>query len=821
MMKEMLKELISRLTEEQQQSLMEIAALRESQETQVPEQYDIAIIGISGRYPQAAHHYDFWHKLQQGANFIREVPGERWDHWQYYDPTLRKSFTPYKTCCKFGAFLKDYDHFDAAFFEVRPDEVYAMDPQERLALETTWSCIEDAGYTPHGLGSEVGVFSGVTYGEYQKLIPISSHSFMLNNRIAYFFNFRGPAITTDAGCCSSLTAIHLACQSLRRNECQAAIVVGTNVILHPDHYSSTLLSPTTEPFSNPFGRDDGWIPAEGVVSILLKPLSRAVRDRDQIYAVIQSSHISQEGKTSWFGAFNPKQQAKLIQTNFQKSGIHPETIRYVEAAANGSSLGDAIEMDGLTTAFQQFTDKKQFCPIGTVKSNIGHGEGVSTLLQLTKVLLQFKSRTLLPLLHLEETNPNINMVNSPFYFQQCLEKWEPLTIRINEEQFTLPLRATISSFGAGGSIGHLILEEYIPAKTEKPALKNYFIPLSAKTSAQLKQTITGYLEFFEHYLTFDSEWEANYNLFNIMFTLCMGRVAFEERVAVIADTLPALMKKLSQWLRGEEAPDIITGHCGSGSLKKENLQTEAQSYLENQSWRDLAALWVRGLEIPWETFFKPYNVQRISLPTYCFQQQPFPIPKPVLAKFASDSGAIKTRPNIEKLNSASHIKNIPQNQVKKRGAAQRLVPEINPIISEVFREAYGNIIHIPAQQIDVTVPFESYGIDSAIIVNLANRLETYFKNVPKTLFFECETLQDVIKYFMNHYPEEIQNIISQKTKLASGEPAPPLLRPAPREQRIETNEESSGDFDGDFSVGQLTKEILSNRISKETVLQKL
>ena len=251
-----------------------------------------------------------------------------------------------------------------------------MDPQERLALETTWSCIEDAGYVPAKLDKEVGIFSGLTYGEYQKIIPFTTHFCMLNNRIAYFFDFQGPTVTTDAGCSSSLTAIHLACQSLRRKECQTAIVIGANVILHPDHYTSLSpgLSPTTQPVSNPFGTDDGWIPAEGVVSILLKPLPQALQSQDHIYAVIKSSHISQEGKTSWFAAFNPKQQAKLIRDHLEKSGIHPETISYVEAAANGSSLGDAIELEGLTTAFNHFTDKKQFCPLGSVKANVGHGE---------------------------------------------------------------------------------------------------------------------------------------------------------------------------------------------------------------------------------------------------------------------------------------------------------------------------------------------------------------------------------------------------------------------------------------------------------------
>jgi acyl transferase domain-containing protein len=285
MSKTKLKQIVSQLTKEQQQSLAEIVSRRKTQQL---EPSDIAIIGLSGRYPQADNHYDFWNKVQQRTNFIQEVPVSRWDHSDYYDPQVNKSFVPHKTRCKFGAFLNAYDQFDASFFDLHPGEVSGMDPQERLALETSWSCIEDAGYVPSMLDKEVGIFSGLTYGEYQKIIPITTHFCMLNNRIAYFFNFQGPTVTTDAGCSSSLTAIHLACQSLIRKECQTAIVIGANVILHPDHYTSLSpgLSPTAHPFSNPFGTDDGWIPAEGVVSILLKPLRSALQSRDHIYAVI-------------------------------------------------------------------------------------------------------------------------------------------------------------------------------------------------------------------------------------------------------------------------------------------------------------------------------------------------------------------------------------------------------------------------------------------------------------------------------------------------------------------------------------------------------
>ena len=305
-------------------------------------------------------------KFKQGMNFIEEVPRNRWKHDDYYQPDAVDSGFVNKTRCKFGAFLNSIDSFDAEFFNIPASEVALMDPQERIALETTWACIEDAGYVPSELGSHVGVFVGMTYNDFQKFIPVTIHSYSLTARISYYFNFQGPAITTDAGCSSSLTAIDLACNALKRNECQTAFVVGSNVILHPQHYTSmpTMLSSSLTPKSQPFGTGDGWFPAEGVVSILLKPLKKVEGDHDHIYGIIKSSHTRQEGKTSWFIASSPKKQAKLIQENFEKSGIRPDTIGYIEAAANGLSLGDEIEWEGLDRAFRRFTDKKHFAPSG-------------------------------------------------------------------------------------------------------------------------------------------------------------------------------------------------------------------------------------------------------------------------------------------------------------------------------------------------------------------------------------------------------------------------------------------------------------------------
>lgn len=821
------KKLLTLLTEEQQKILYETYIQQKTKQQEV-KQHDIAIIGLSGRYPQADNHYTFWSKLQQGTNFIEEVPVSRWDHSKYYDPKVGKSFIPHKTRCKFGAFLKAHDTFDASFFNLHPDEVVLMDPQERLALETTWSCIEDAGYVPTRLGKNVGLFSGLTYSEYQKLIPLTSHSYMLNNRIAYFFNFQGPTLTIDAGCCSSLVAIHQACQNLIRKECQTAIVIGANIILHPDHYTSLspMLSLTNKPYSNPFGIDDGWIPAEGVVSVLLKPLKQALQDKDHVYATIKSSHVRQEGKTSWFMAFNPKQQAKLIKENFKKSGISPETISYVEAAASGSSLGDAIELEGLTTAFNQFTRKNQFCPIGTVKSNIGHGEGVSTLLQLTKVLLQFKSKMLIPLINLKATNPNIKVENTPFYFQKSIQKWKPPTLKINQKLISLPRRATISSFGAGGSIGHLILEEHTAENVEQQRLDAYFIPVSSKTVVQLKQTIKNYIDFFEKYQKFDSEGESNYTLLNIMFTLCTGRVPFQERVVFIAENLQILIKQFQHFLSGNRSPNIILNKEDTLSKTVNNNQAQIQSYIQNQSWHNLAQLWVCGIDISWETFFNSFNVQRIPLPTYSFQKQSSPLQKPENLK--SNKLNFITKAMVSTENHTNNIINDNTGSTPK--VMKSKIDQVNELfchnvgndneINNIFIKIFSNILDLDSDKIDLLLPLDKYGFNSTMVISVSNELEMYFSTVPKTLFFECQTIQEIINYFVKEFPEEIRMIIQEKQ----------VDFEQVSENKVEfvVSQLNDDKFNSEYKeisdeelIEDLTKAILSDSISAEMLLKKL
>ena len=453
-----------------------------------PDDNDIAVIGISGRYPGAKNLQQFWENLSNGVDAVSEIPLERWDKDLYFDEDKNKSG---KTYSKWGGFIKDIDQFDAQFFNISPKEAETLDPQERIFLQCVYETLEDAGYTRETLLDDqrsemrgnVGVFVGVMFEEYQlfagrdsmsglpKALPSISAS--IANRVSYFCNFHGPSMAINTMCSSSLTSIHLACQSLLLGECKAAIAGGVNLSIHPHKY--LLLSQgkfvSSKGKCESFGEGgDGYVPGEGVGSILLKPLSKAIEDGDNIYGIVKATAVNHGGKTNGYSVPNPAAQANVISNALKKAGVHPRTVSYIEAHGTGTSLGDPIEISGLNKAFREFTSENQYCSIGSVKSNIGHCEGAAGLAAVTKVLLQLKYAQLAPSLHSKTLNSKIDFKQSPFYVQQNLSEWKRPVLEISGEAREYPRIAGISSFGAGGSNAHLIIEEYIAKKPNHSSL---------------------------------------------------------------------------------------------------------------------------------------------------------------------------------------------------------------------------------------------------------------------------------------------------------------------------------------------------------------
>jgi amino acid adenylation domain-containing protein len=574
----------------------------------------IAIIGVAGRYPGANTLPAFWENLAAGRDSITEVPGDRWDHGRYFDPVRQ----PGKTTSRWGGFVEGHDRFDPLFFNIAPREAAFIDPQERLFLQCAWETLEDAGYTRANVapgsgdmpGGDVGVFVGVMYEEYQLYGPertaqgqpvaMTGSAASIANRVSYFCDFHGPSLAVDSMCSSSLTALHLACDALRAGSCQVALAGGVNLTLHPNKYialsQGRFLS--SKGRCESFGEGgDGYVPAEGVGAVLLKPLWQAEADGDRIHAVILGSALNHGGKTNGYTVPNPSAQAAVVGRAMEKAGVSPVAISYVEAHGTGTSLGDPIEIAALARAYGCGGEAGPPCAIGSVKSNIGHAESAAGMAGLTKVLLQLKHGQLVPSLHAAVGNPHIAWDATPFRVQQRLQPWD----RRERDGVTLPRMAGLSSFGAGGSNAHFILSEYPPAEERPVHAGPEIYPFSARDPERLVALLANFRSALEDLNESD--------LPSLAFVLQEGREAFEERLAIVAADRDELTARLDLFLAGRAA--------GPGIYRAGVVRPRPPAIL-GDSLGDIASGWVQGAVVDWTARRNGPRPRAISLPTYPF-----------------------------------------------------------------------------------------------------------------------------------------------------------------------------------------------------------
>ena len=421
----------------------------------------VAIIGIGCRLPGANNADAFWQLLREGIDAISEVPAERWDARAFYsaDPV-----PPGKMNTRWGGFLDQVDQFDAAFFGIAPREATHMDPQQRLLLEVAWEALEDAGQVPERLaGTQAGVFIGLATSEYSSMqlnqpgridayASTGGAMSIAANRLSYFFDFRGPSMVIDTACSSSLVAIHLACQSLWRGESTLALAGGANLILSPAVTVSFSQASATSRDGRCKAFDagaNGIVRGEGVGVIILKPLSKAVADGDEIYAVIKGSAVTQDGKSNGITAPSMAAQEAVLSAAFRDAGVSPASVQYIEAHGTGTLLGDPIEAKALGSVLATNRTSAQACAIGSVKSNIGHLEAAAGIASLIKVALAIKHKAIPPSLHLKEPNPHIPFDTLRLRVQQTLGAWP---------ERDGPAIAGVSAFGFGGTNAHIVLE---------------------------------------------------------------------------------------------------------------------------------------------------------------------------------------------------------------------------------------------------------------------------------------------------------------------------------------------------------------------------
>ena len=643
----------------------------------------IAIVGMSGKYPAARNLSEYWDNLVQGNNAIREIPLSRFDVSNYYNPDPAALGKIY---CKWLGALEDIEYFDPLFFHLSPAEAKVMDPQQRLFLEEGYKAFEDAGYSPQLLSNrKCGIYLGIISQEYSLLLSqqkasemnlLGTSSAIAAARLAYLLNLKGPALAIDTACSSSLVAAHLACQALSNQEIDMALVGGVSLYLTPDSYigmcSAGMLSPDGQ--CKTFDTSaNGFVPGEGVGALVLKRLADAEANHDHIYGVIIGSGMNQDGATNGITAPSVKSQIDLVREIYEKYAIDPASISYVEMHGTGTKLGDPIELEALSTVFQEKTQRKQYCAIGSVKSNIGHTSAAAGLAGLQKVLLAMKQKQLVPTLHFEQPNEHFDFDASPFYVNTAVQDWK--------SEVETPLRAAVSSFGFSGTNAHLVIEEYLSEKDtpngqrdvggafrgkylekdQKSSVGAWACPrpgspltafslddhasdprgrgqahaptdsqippsesvdggqprpygprprssnphpyppvlfvLSAKSEHQLKS----YAQEMKRWI----QAHAELALTDMAFTLQVGRVALDHRLAIVTDSREVLLQRLEAFIDKQASTGIRTAHVKKGINDAtlfeadESGQALLRVWCQKKDLEKLAQVWVRGVTIDW------------------------------------------------------------------------------------------------------------------------------------------------------------------------------------------------------------------------------
>ncbi len=447
----------------------------------------IAVVGIGCRLPGGvAGPESYWKFLTDGEDAIGEIPPDRWDADEFYDPD---TFAPGRMASKWGGFIPDVAGFDAEFFGISPREAEAMDPQQRVMLEVAFEALEHAGIGPDELsGIRAAVMMGVYYTEYQGISAanpdhIDAYSATGNahavavGRIAYLLGLRGPAVAIDSACSSSLVTIHLACQSLRLRESDLALAGGVSLILRPETQIAMskwgMLSPRGKCHSFDAGAD-GFVRGEGCGIVVLKRLTDAIRDGNQVLAVIRGSAVNQDGRSNGLTAPNTQAQVDVITRALRSADVAGGSVNFIEAHGTGTALGDPIEFEALAGTYGRGDGP---CALGAVKTNIGHLEAAAGIAGFIKAALAVQHGQIPPNLNFTKWNPAIDPSPTRLYVPTELADWP---------DSDGPRRAAVSSFGLGGTNAHVVLEqgpEPVPAETPGPAITT--LVLSGKTDERV------------------------------------------------------------------------------------------------------------------------------------------------------------------------------------------------------------------------------------------------------------------------------------------------------------------------------------------------
>lgn len=614
---------------------------------------DIAIIGLGCRLPKSDTPEQFWDNLINQRDCLDVFPESRYEYAETFQiqiggATRESGLESLRSSYQFKAgYLEDVDKFDAAYFNIPPREAKHMDPRQRFFLEVAWSAIEDAGYTKETFyGSNTGVFvgedkTGSTFYrmlvEDDPLIYTGTWEGILASRISYILNLKGPALVVDTACSSGLTALHLAVKAIRNGECDTAIAGGVAMGSLPQRQSSEsddVIASVQSVDNNvrTFDKDaSGTIFGEGVGAIVVKSLEKAKEDGDHIYAVIKGTAVNNDGASNGITAPSVKAQEEVILSALKDAQMKPEDIDYIEAHGTGTLLGDPIEIKGITQAFSSFTDKKQFCGIGTAKTNIGHTVGTSGIAGIIKLVLSLKNEKIPPMRDFNEPNPHIGFVNSPLYVASEAIEWK----RGGKKRV-----AAASAFGFSGTNCHIILEEPPLVEKDHPATSGgeHAITFSAKIDSGLTEMLKDYQLFLS---------KETPDLKDLAYMTNCRRGHYEHRLGIIVTSIEELKKKIDRLLHtglGSYNDDTI--YYGVHKVVSDKKQSKQEYDISETERRevslrgnqginrlisgmgnredvlaDVCQAYVHGGSLNWAHLYENEEMTSISLPTYPFEKK--------------------------------------------------------------------------------------------------------------------------------------------------------------------------------------------------------
>ncbi|MEO0836509.1 MAG: type I polyketide synthase [Cyanobacteria bacterium J06642_3] len=540
---------------------------------------EIAIIGLAGKFPGAKDAEEYWHNLEQGIESIHF-----YDESELNPETTRQGLQKKSNFVNAGGKLANIDLFDAEFFNFSPKEAEILDPQHRLFLETAWTALENAGYDSEQYQGSIGVFGGAGMNGYQfnlfrnpdvtqttsnYELFLGSEKDFLTTRVSYKLNLEGPSVNLQTACSTSLVAVHVAAQSLLSGECDMALAGGVAISLSTGYLAQEGSIYSPDGHCRAFAENaQGTVGGSGVGIVVLKRLEDAIAEQDHVLAIVKGSAIDNDGalKVS-YTAPRIDTQARVIQTAQLVGEVEPETISYIEAHGTGTSLGDPIEIAALTQAFRTSTDKKQFCAISSVKTNIGHLDAAAGVASLIKAVLALQNKSIPPSLNCDRPNSKIDWENSPFFVNRELKTWE---------SNGLVRRAGVSSFGIGGTNAHVVLEEAprlgaegheehggaavearVGERRKGMSTKregqdpSTLLVISAKTETALETATVNLSEHLSH--------NPDLDLKDVAYTLQVGRRAFDYRLTLVCKSVTDAINQL------ENRQEVFSNKIEAGS----------------------------------------------------------------------------------------------------------------------------------------------------------------------------------------------------------------------------------------------------------------